>query len=172
MKKLFLLLLLCCATPLFAQDMDLQAENSQYKVFFKIEKQGQEDEANQIGVYVLNKETERMFKLFTSDTEERVANEPDSMGQLSNLLGACFYEGEPTRLIITECFNFHTDYSVIIDLKTRKFIKLGWGNPIGFTQENNFVILNGFSYYSEGGRYDVLRIYDANGKLVKNVDVK
>lgn len=83
------------------------------------------------------------------------------------------YPDENLKLLVEGCRDYRNVESFIVELGKKEAIYLPSNQGfVGFTEEENLLIMQSYAYYPCGGRYNKLLVYSNIGELICSVDVK
>ena len=83
------------------------------------------------------------------------------------------YPDENLKLLVEGCCDYRNVESFIVELGKKEAIYLPTNRGfIGFSEENNFLIMQSYQYYPCGGRYKRIEAFDCKGKRICSMDAK
>lgn len=183
-RPVTLIFLTSCATACLAQlpaTAKLAADNLLYKVYINEEKAAADEwDLPVSSLWVEDLRTGSVYKLFTTD--KRTQNyqydytefTPLDSVKIPDVYEAKFFPYADSRLIVngsSPSFTFTVTYLIDLDRKSIVGIPVSDG-VIGFTFESGFAVGNTHDYYSGGGRYDVIILYDYEGREICRYSLK
>ena len=83
------------------------------------------------------------------------------------------YPDENLKLLVEGSRDYRNVESFIVELGKKEAIYLPTNRGfIGFSEENHFLIMQSYQYYSCGGRYNRIEAFDCEGKRICFMDAK
>ena len=83
------------------------------------------------------------------------------------------YPDENLKLLVEGCCDYRNVESFIVELGKKDVIYLPTNRGfIGFSEENQFLIMQSYEYYPCGGRYNRIEAFDCEGKRICSMDAK
>ena len=167
---------------------ELVAEDSHYAVFTNVE--GYEDSTRyaphdplleQVSLWAYDKQEKKAERMMLShlntrgdryNTTESFKMPADSIETIHKVVIISFPE-EPLTMLVEACTDYRNRHSYIIRLGDDDAICLPTNRGfIGFSEENYFLIMQSYQYYSCGGRYNRIEAFDCEGKRICSMDAK
>ena len=159
----------------------LAAENNTYKIYINEERPSADEFSLPVSsLWVSEKATGREWKLLTTNPQAETSNydyksfSPISAVDIASAEYVLFFPYNDSKVIVSGKYPSFTFVSTfLIDLKSGEAMGLPVsGGVVGFTGEKGFAIGETWDYYDEGGRYDVLKIFDDEGKHIATFSLK
>lgn len=165
---------------------ELVAEDSHYAVFTNIEAYddhiiGNLPPIKQISLWAYDKRQQKaeMILLTHFNTDGSRYNTVESFTMPADTIPTIqrvtimSYPDENLKLLVEGCRDYRNVESFIVELGKKKAIYLPSNQGfVGFTEEENLLIMQSYAYYPCGGRYNKLLVYSNIGELICSVDVK
>ena len=83
------------------------------------------------------------------------------------------YPDENLKLLVEGSRDYRNVESFTVELGKKEAIYLPTNRGfIGFSEENHFLIMQSYQYYSCGGRYNRIEAFDCEGKRICSMDAK
>lgn len=80
------------------------------------------------------------------------------------------WNGEPLTLLIEEKSDLRNVSSYIYTQGSDSVIQLPTNaGLVGLTEEDGLLVMQNYDYYKNGGRYNILRVFDRQGKLLDSL---
>ncbi|MBR6930995.1 MAG: hypothetical protein IKH61_12335 [Bacteroidales bacterium] len=165
---------------------ELVAEDSHYAVFTNIEAYddhiiGNLPPIKQVSLWAYDKQRQNaemmLLTHFNTDgsrynTDESFTMPADTIPTIQRVT-IMSYPDESLKLLVEGCRDYRNVESFIVELGKKEAIYLPSNQGfVGFTEEENLLIMQSYAYYPCGGRYNKLLVYSNIGELICSVDVK
>ena len=83
------------------------------------------------------------------------------------------WKGEPLKILTEGCSDYRNVLSFIIDINSSEAICLPSNRGlVGISEEDGLLIMQSYSYFEEGGRYNVIEAFDEKGNRIASMDAK
>ena len=164
----------------------LVAEDSHYAVFANVE--GYEDRTRyaphdppleQVSLWAYDKRDYKAERMMLShlntqgdryNTTESFRMPADSIETIHKVVIISFPE-EPLTVLVEACTDYRNRHSFILTLGDDEAICLPTNRGfIGFSEEDDFLIMQSYEYYDCGGRYNRIEAFDWKGKRICSMD--
>ena len=161
------------------------AENEEYIIFLNNEDSGDSIEGlgsiKQVSLWTYDK-SKRSAKIVLLShphtdgkwfsMEHSVIIPLDSIPTISKVT-ILSWRGEPLKLLVEGCSDYRNVESFIIDINSDHAICLPTNRGlIGISEEDGLLIMQSYAYYSEGGRYNIIEVYDQQGNRIASMDAR
>lgn len=161
------------------------AENEYYVVFLNDEAIGDSIEGlgaiKQVSLWTFDKAKKSAKKILLShphaegrwfSMEHSVTIPLDSIPTISKVT-ILSWRGEPLKLLAEGCSDYRNVESFIIDINSGQAICLPTNRGlIGISEEEGLLIMQSYAYYEEGGRYNIIEVFDQQGNRIISMDAK
>lgn len=165
---------------------ELVAEDSHYAVFTNVEAYddciiGDLPPIKQVSLWAYDKHQHKAETMLLShyDTDGSRYNTNESFTMPADTIPTIqhvtiiSYPDENLKLLVEGCRDYRNVESFIVELDKKEAIYLPSNQGfVGFTEEENLLIMQSYAYYPCGGRYNTLLLYSDKGELICSVDVK
>ena len=164
----------------------LVAEDPRYAVFTNVE--GYEDSTRfaphdppleQVSLWAYDKREQKAERMMLShlhtrgdryNTTESFRMPADSIETIHKVVIISFPE-EPLTVLVEACTDYRNRHSFILTLGDDEAICLPTNRGfIGFSEEDDFLIMQSYEYYDCGGRYNRIEAFDWKGKRICSMD--
>ena len=96
----------------------------------------------------------------------------DSIPTISKVI-ILSWNGEPLKLLVEGSPDYRNVQSFIINEDSAQAICLPTNRGfIGMTEEEYLLIMQSYAYYKEGGRYNIIEVYDDMGNRINSMEAK
>ena len=165
---------------------ELVAEDSHYSVFTNIEAYddcviGDLPPIKQVSLWAYDKQQQKaemmLLTHFNTDgsrynTDESFTMPADTIPTIQKVT-IVSYPQDNLKLLVEGCRDYRNVESFIVELGKKEAIYLPSNRGfVGFTEEENLLIMQSYEYYSCGGRYNTLLVYSNKGELICSMEVK
>lgn len=164
----------------------LVAEDSHYAVFTNVE--AYDDDSigiwpplEQVSLWAYDKQKQKAEMMLLThldtdgsryDTTESFSMPADTIPTIQRVT-IISYPDENLKLLVEGCRDYRNVESFIVELGKKEAIYLPTNRGfIGFSEENNFLIMQSYQYYPCGGRYNRIEAFDCEGKRICSMDAK
>ena len=161
------------------------AENEYYVVFLNDEAIGDSIEGlgaiKQVSLWTFDKDKKSAKKILLShpnadgskfSMEHSVTIPQDSIATISKVI-ILSWRSEPLKLLVEGCSDYRNVESFIIDTNSDQAICLPTNRGlIGISEEECLLIMQSYTYYEGGGRYNIIEAYDQQGNRIASMDAK
>ena len=164
---------------------ELVAEDSHYAVFTNIEAYddhiiGNLPPIKQISLWAYDKRQQKAEMILLThfntngsryNTYESFTMPADTIPTIQRVT-IMSYPDENLKLLVEGCRDYRNVESFIVELGKKEAVYLPSNQGfVGFTEEENLLIMQSYAYYPCGGRYNTLLLYSDKGELICSVDV-
>lgn len=161
------------------------AENEDYVVFLNDEGTEEDIEGlpsvKQVSLWTYGKSQKTAKKILLShphancswfSRKNSVRIPLDSIPTISKV-SILSWSGEPLKLLVEGSPDFRNLQSFIINEDSPQAICLPSNRGfIGITEEEFYLIMQSYAYYKQGGRYNIIEVYDDTGKRINSMAAK
>jgi hypothetical protein len=164
----------------------LVAEDAHYAVFTNVE--AYDDDSigiwpplEQVSLWAYDKQKQKAEMMLLThldtdgsryDTTESFSMPADTIPTIQRVT-IISYPDENLKLLVEGCRDYRNVESFIVELGKKEAIYLPTNRGfIGFSEENNFLIMQSYQYYPCGGRYNRIEAFDCEGKRICSMDAK
>lgn len=96
----------------------------------------------------------------------------DSIPTISKVI-ILSWNGEPLKLLVEGSSDYRNVLSFIINEDSAQAICLPSNRGyVGITEEEYLLIMQSYAYYREGGRYNIIEVYDDMGNRINSMEAK
>ena len=82
------------------------------------------------------------------------------------------WRSEPLKLLVEGCSDYRNIQSFIIEADRDSAICLPTNRGlIGISEEDGLLIMQSYDYYNDGGRYNILDIFETNGRRITRTEL-
>ena len=164
----------------------LVAEDAHYAVFTNVE--AYDDDSigiwpplEQVSLWAFDKQKQKseMMLLTHLDTDGYRYNTTESFTMPADTIPTIqrvtiiSYPDENLKLLVEGSRDYRNVESFTVELGKKEAIYLPTNRGfIGFSEENHFLIMQSYQYYSCGGRYNRIEAFDCEGKRICSMDAK
>lgn len=164
----------------------LVAEDAHYAVFTNVEAYDDDSigiwpplEQVSLWAYDKQKQKSEMMLLTHLDTDGSRYNTTETFFMPADTIptiqrvAIISYPDENLKLLVEGSRDYRNVESFIVELGKKEAIYLPTNRGfIGFSEENNFLIMQSYQYYPCGGRYNRIEAFDCKGKRICSMDAK
>lgn len=165
---------------------ELVAEDAHYAVFTNVEAYDDDSigiwpplEQVSLWAYDKQKQKSEMMLLTYLDTDGSRYNTTESFTMPADTIPTIqrvtiiSYPDENLKLLVEGSRDYRNVESFIVELGKKDVIYLPTNRGfIGFSEENQFLIMQSYEYYPCGGRYNRIEAFDCEGKRICSMDAK
>lgn len=160
-------------------DVLLIGEGCGYRAFQKVLKRGGEDDMSQVELWLTDKDMQVAKKLLTTHTEwqevdwEKAAEYPvTQIMAVDNVHFVQNSEDDAIYMVINGCPDARNVFTYLmpVTLNPEKALFLPAANGFhAFNKEQNELVCSTYAYYDEGGRYDIVKVFDFKGNVLRTI---
>lgn len=161
------------------------AENEDWKIFLNDEAIGDSIEGvgavKQVSLWTYNKREKSVKKLLMPhphadgrklSIEHSFTIPLDSIPTISRVT-ILSWKGEPLKLLVEGSTDFRNVTSFVVDAESDQAIYLPTNRgSIGISEEDGLLIMQTYEYYKNGGRYNIIEVFNQQGDRIASMDAK
>lgn len=162
----------------------LSAKSPYYEIYIQsIQEADEEDQASVVAIWVKDLRNKTVKKLFTTNplTEPRWADMKDGnavsvpLNSIASAEKVFFVPYDVHTIIVQGCPDLRNVWSYIINLEKQTAKQLcSTSGLVGFSNEACYIIMESYRYNTDpevGGRFPVLKVFDQQGKFIKELEL-